>query len=113
MGYRFVLTRKKKYTIKVINLDGYDLEVPKLKTMGSEMKKADTPKDLFREFLKELLNQILDSCDYATVEEFVNSQRGKLVRKIKDPISLGAAKQINNLDAKYAEWQRTEKGWAW
>lgn len=102
------LPAKKKYTIKVVNLDGYDLPVPKLKTMGSEMKKADTPK-IIQDFLKELLNKILDDANYQEVEKYVNSQRGNLIRRIKNPVYLGAAKQINNLDEKYAEWKRTEK----
>ena len=102
------LNAKKKYTIKVVNLDGFDLEKPKLKTVGSEMKKADTPK-VIQDFLKDMMNMILDGASYEEVEKFVNEQRGVLVRAVKDPISLGVSKQINNLDAKYAEWQKTEK----
>ena len=102
------LPSKKKYTIKVVNLDGFDLEVPKLKSMGSEMKKADTPK-VIQNFLKELMDQVLDGAPYEQLEKFVNRQRGKLIRGVKNPISLGVAKQINNLDAKYAEWTRIEK----
>jgi hypothetical protein len=102
------LNAKKKYTIKVVNLDGFDLDPPKLKTVGSEMKKADTPK-VIQDFLKELMHIILDGGSYQKVEEFVNTQRGVLVRKVQDPIALGVSKQINNLDAKYTEYQRTEK----
>ena len=102
------MAAKKKYTIKVVNLDGYDLEVPKLKSMGSEIKKADTPK-VIQTFLKQLMDYILDGESYETIEKFINRQRGILVRGVKNPISLGVAKQINNLDAKYAEWTRIEK----
>lgn len=102
------LNAKKKYTIKVVNLDGFDLDVPKLKTVGSEMKKADTPK-VIQDFLKNMMNIILDGGSYEDVEKFINEQRGILVREVKDPVSLGVSKQVNNLDAKYAEWQRTEK----
>lgn len=102
------LNAKKKYTIKVVNLDGFDLDKPKLKTVGSEMKKADTPK-VIQDFLKGLMDIILDGGSYEEVEKFVNAQRGVLVRAVKDPVQLGAAKQINDLDSKYAEWQRTEK----
>ena len=102
------LNAKKKYTIKVVNLDGFDLDPPKLKTVGSEMKKADTPK-VIQDFLKDLMHLILDGAPYEKVEEFINKQRGLLIRGVKDAIALGVAKQINNLDAKYAEWQRIEK----
>ena len=45
---------KKKYTLRGVNLDGNDLrDKPKLKSMGSEIKKADTPKAV-QEFLKGL-----------------------------------------------------------
>ena len=102
------LNAKKKYTIKVVNLDGFDLNPPKLKTVGSEMKKADTPK-VIQDFLKGMMDMILNGAAYEDVEVFVNSQRGILIREVKDPVALGVSKQINNLDAKYAEWQRTEK----
>jgi hypothetical protein len=102
------LNAKKKYTIKVVNLDGFDLDKPKLKTVGSEMKKADTPK-VIQDFLKKLMDIILDGGQYEKVEEFVNAQRGVLIRNVKDPVALGVSKQINKLDAKYIEWQKTEK----
>ena len=102
------LNAKKKYTIKVVNLDGFDIPEGKLKTVGSEMKKADTPK-VIQDFLKDMMNLILDGADYEKIEEFINRQRGVLIRAVKDPIALGVSKQINNLDSKYAEWQQTEK----
>lgn len=100
------LNAKKKYTIKVVDKEG--TQVNELKTVGSEMKKADTPK-VIQDFLKEMMELILDDRPYADIETFVNEKRKSLVLKIENPIVLGAAKQINNLDAKYAEWQRTEK----
>lgn len=103
------LLAKKKYTLKVVNLDGVDLRAkPKLKSMGSEIKKADTPK-VIQEFLKELMNLILDGEEYSVLENFVNDHRGKLIRNTKDVLALAPAKQVNDLDSKYAEWQRTEK----
>ena len=100
------LNAKKKYTIKVVDNEGKS--VNKLKTVGSEMKKADTPR-VIQEFLKELMEIILDSKPYDDVEEFVNTKRSSLVLKVENPIVLGASKQINNLDSFYAEYQRTEK----
>lgn len=100
------LNAKKKYTIKVVDNEGKS--VNKLKTVGSEMKKADTPR-VIQDFLKELMEQILDDAKYETVEAFVNSKRKSLVFKVDNPIVLGASKQINNLDTFYAEYMRTEK----
>jgi len=103
------LRAKKKYTIKVVNLDGIDLRAkPKLKSMGSEIKKADTPK-VVQDFLKELMNLILDGREYSELELFVNGHRGKLIRDETNLLALAPAKQVNNLDALYAEFQRTEK----
>jgi DNA polymerase elongation subunit (family B) len=103
------LRAKKKYTIRVVNLDGVDLrEKPKLKSMGSEIKKADTPK-VVQDFLKNLMNHVLEGAEYDVLEKFVNSHRGKLIRDEKNLLALAPAKQVNNLDALYAEYQRTEK----
>ena len=100
------LNAKKKYTIKVVDKEGSPVD--ELKTVGSEMKKADTPR-VIQDFLKEMTELILDHQPYSVIEKFVNEKRKTLVLKIDNPIVLGAAKQINNLDAKYAEWKRTEK----
>lgn len=100
------LDAKKKYTIKVVDIEGF--EVNKLKMMGSELKKVDTPK-VIQDFLKELMELILDGQDEKTLETFVNKARRASVFKVENPIVLGAAKGINNLDAYYAEWARTEK----
>lgn len=124
------LDAKKKYTIRVVDLEG--LEVFKLKMMGSELKKVDTPK-VIQDFLKGLLALILDGdlelaarveakeltpseavelvkeASEEDLERYVNANRRQLVFKVENPIVLGAAKGINNLDNYYAEWQRTEK----
>lgn len=100
------LNAKKKYTIAVVDQEGFS--VSKLKMMGSELKKVDTPKAV-QDFLKELMNQILDGQDEKTLEAFVNKSRRSLVIKTDNIIKLGAAKGINNLDTYYAEWSRTEK----
>ena len=103
------LGAKKKYTLKVVNLDGKDLRAkPKQKSMGSETKKADTPK-VVQEFLKKLLNMILDGGEYAEAEKFINTQRSVIIRGVKNLFKVGVAKQINKLDAYYAEYQQVEK----
>lgn len=103
------LGAKKKYTLKVVNLDGKDLRAkPKQKSMGSETKKADTPK-IIQEFLKKLFNMILDGGNYAEAEAFINTSRSVIIRGVKNLFNLGVAKQINKLDAYYADYLKTEK----
>lgn len=103
---RGLFQAKKKYVLKVVDLEG--MEVDKLKSQGSEIKKSDTPK-VIQNFLKKLMNMILAGADYSEVEKFVNSQRQELLGSQADLFSIGIAKQANNLDALYAEWQRVEK----
>lgn len=103
------LKAKKKYTLRVVNLDGKDLrEKPKLKSMGSEIKKADTPK-IVQDFLKEMMDLVLTGKEYTELETFVNSYRGKMINAESDVLQLAPAKQVNNLDEYYADYKRTEK----
>lgn len=104
----FLMT-KKKYTLRVVNLDGNDLrKKPKLKSMGSEIKKADTPK-IVQDFLKDLMDLVLTGRDYEAIEKFINIHRGTLIGRDADVLGLAPAKQVNNLDEYYAEYKRTEK----
>jgi DNA polymerase elongation subunit (family B) len=100
---------KKKYTLRTVNLDGKDLQKkPKLKSMGSEIKKADTPK-IIQDFLKDLMDLILTGSEYDAIEKLVNSHRGTLLGANANVLALAPAKQVNNLDEYYAEYKRTEK----
>lgn len=94
------LSVKKKYLIKVIDLDGKP--VNKLKTMGSEIKKSDTPK-IIQEFLKCMVGMVLDGKSYEEVCEYVNAQRKSVLTKL-NVFQLGVAKQVNNLDKFIAEY---------
>lgn len=100
VGVRGLFQTKKKYMIKVVDLEG--MEVDKLKTQGSEIKKADTPK-IIQEFLKKTVDMILGGESYDDVAEFVCDQR-KHILKGSNVFSLGVAKQVNNLDAFLAEY---------
>ena len=125
------LDAKKKYTIRVVDKEGF--ETFKLKMMGSELKKVDTPK-VIQDFLKGLLGLVLDghedldarleakeitvaqalemsdrSSTEEDLEKYVNKSRKTLVFKTNNPLSLGAAKGINNLDSFTAAWTRAGK----
>lgn len=105
------LNAKKKYTLRVVDKEGKKTD--ELKYMGSELKKADTPK-IIQNFLKGLMDLILtdeDMTDEAfenTLELYVNTNRKGLIHKTDDVIAFGVAKQINNIEKYYTEWKATE-----
>ena len=106
VAIRGVFQAKKKYILRVIDLEG--MAVDKLKSQGSEIKKADTPK-IIQQFLKDLMGLLLDGQAYPAIEEFVNRRRKDLLGKDGDIFSMGVSKQVNNLDAFYAAWTRAGK----
>jgi hypothetical protein len=101
VGSRGLFLAKKKYVIKVYDQDGFS--VNKIKSMGSEIKKADTPK-IIQKFLKDTVEMILDGIDYDTVCNFVIQQRKTVLKNKLNVFALGVAKQVNNLDKYYAEY---------
>lgn len=107
VGSRSLFQAKKKYIIRVVDLDGKPVD--KLKTMGSEIKKSDTPKPI-QQFLKDVVWKILDGQSYSEIETFVNDTRRGLFKKINrdDLLLLGVSKQVNNLDKFYTEFQNVE-----
>lgn len=100
VGIRGLFQAKKKYMVKIVDLEGF--AVDKMKSMGSEIKKADTPK-VIQKFLKTTVDMILDGKEYDDVATFVNQQR-KYVLKQLNVFELGVAKQVNNLDKYAAEY---------
>ncbi len=52
---------------------------------------------------------VLTGKEAKDLETFVNSNRGSLIHRNEDLLSLGSSKSVNNLDAKYAEWTKIEK----
>lgn len=105
------LNAKKKYTLRVVDKEGKKTD--ELKYMGSELKKADTPK-IIQRFLKGLMDLVLDDRDVPddeftlTLENFVNSNRKGLIHKTEDLIAFGVSKQINNLEKYQTEWFNIE-----
>ena len=105
------LNAKKKYTLRVVDKEGKKTD--ELKYMGSELKKADTPK-IIQQFLKGLMDLVLTDEDMLDeeftqiLEDYVNSNRKGLIHKTDDVIAFGVAKQINNVEKYHAEWAATE-----
>ena len=102
VGTRGLFQAKKKYMIKVADLEG--TRVDKLKSMGSEIKKADTPK-IIQQFLKQTVDMILDGRNYEDICEYVNQQRISVLKNKSNVFLLGVAKQVNNLDKYMAEYE--------
>jgi hypothetical protein len=103
VGRRGLFQAKKKYMIKVINLDGYPVD--KLKTMGSEIKKSDTPK-IIRSFLKTTVDMILSGESYDDVCDFVIKQRREIMKNPNNVFKLGVAKQVNNMNKYIGEYAK-------
>jgi 5S rRNA maturation endonuclease (ribonuclease M5) len=105
------LNAKKKYTLRVVDKEGKKTD--ELKYMGSELKKADTPK-IIQKFLKGLMDLVLTDVDYSDeeftkiLEDHVNSNRKGLIHKTSDVIAFGVSKQINNVEKYQNEWLATE-----
>lgn len=95
VAVRGLFQAKKKYMLKVVDLEGK--KVDKIKAMGSEIKKSDTPK-LIQGFLKTLVDMILGGKPYEEVEQYVNTSRKTLVRNTENVLSLAVTKSANNLD---------------
>ncbi len=108
VGERGLFIAKKKYVIKVVDNEGK--AVNKLKTMGSEIKKSDTPRPI-QNFLKEVVSMILDGKTYSELEAYVNSQRKAIFTRMKmmDVIDIGVSKSVNNLKEKYDDYLKYEK----
>jgi hypothetical protein len=101
VAVRGLFQAKKKYMLKVVDLDGFPVD--KMKTQGSEIKKADTPK-IIQKFLKVMVDMILDGKDYDAVATYVNEQRREILKKKTNVFFLGVARQVNNLDKFAAEY---------
>ena len=107
VGRRGLFQAKKKYMIKVFNEEGSSVD--KLKSMGSEIKKADTPK-IIQNFLSKTVNMILDGAMYEEVCDYVLAQRKLILKNPDNAFKLGVAKQVNNLGAYQHAYDMTDKG---
>lgn len=106
-GREVVATRglfqaKKKYMLKVFDLEGKPVD--KIKSMGSEIKKADTPR-IIQLFLKHTVDMILDGKPYDAVAKYVNEQRSEIIKSSTSMFGLGVAKQVNDMDKFEAEYR--------
>ena len=94
VGRSGLFITKKRYAIKVLDLEGWQPPGGKLKIMGMDIKRSDTP-----EFIQDFLEEILDNALEGVPEQDV-------IAKIKDfkqyfqsldPWEKGMPKRVNNL----------------
>jgi DNA polymerase elongation subunit (family B) len=107
---RGIFQAKKKYILRVVNLDGKDIkpgDKKALKVMGGEIKKSDTPK-VIQEFLKNTTLKILDGATYQEIETYVNTERKKF-KSSTDILSIGVSKSVNKLEMYYDDFLKLEK----
>jgi DNA polymerase elongation subunit (family B) len=106
VGSKGLFVTKKRYAILIYDLEGNRLDVDgksgKVKAMGLDLKRADTPK-FVQDFLLDLLTRVLEGADqnYATdrVREF------KQQFSSRPAWEKGTPKRVNNL-TQYAESEK-------
>jgi|SRR5579859_1559801 len=115
VAVRGLFQAKKKYVLKIVDLEGFPPKPDKeIKSQGSEIKKADTPK-IIQKFLKKTVDMILDGSDYDSICTFVNQQRKEILKTKINVFQIGVTKQVNKLDKFLAEYNnpgtvRSESG---
>lgn len=110
IGDRTLFITKKRYAINIFDLEGkrqdIDGKMGKIKAMGLDLKRADTPKYV-QEFLMEVLMMVLGG-----------SQRDEVIEKIRtfkrwlseqDPWTKGSPKSVNNLTNHTIKFEKTGK----
>jgi len=94
VGRAGLFITKKRYAINVLDLEGWQPEGGKLKVMGLDIKRSDTP-----EFVQDFLSEILLDClNKDTEDEVINKiKQFKADFKAMEPWSKGMPKRVNNL----------------
>ena len=94
VGRAGLFITKKRYAINCLDIEGYQPEGGKLKAMGLDLKRSDTP-----EFIQDFLEEILKDClNGATESEVIDKIRDyKKYFKTLDPWKKGMPKRANNM----------------
>jgi len=105
---RGLFIKKKRYAVMVIDKEGKRLDKDgnpgKVKPMGLDLKRSDTPK-VIQDFLSEVLATVLDS---ATTEEVIDRIRDfKRQFTVRPGWEKGSPKRVNNLTM-YSERERKD-----
>lgn len=110
VGKKGLFISKKRYGILVIDDEGTRMDVEgksgKLKVMGLEIKRSDTP-EYMQDFLKEILLKTLEG---ATEEQVIDRIK-EFRQQFRDmpPWEKGTPKRVNNLTKYTKQWEKTGK----
>ncbi len=96
VGRAGLFITKKRYAINCWDIEGYQPEGGKLKIMGMEIKRSDTP-EFVQNFLEEVLNDALSGKTESEVIEKIRAFK-KEFQSI-EPWKKGMPKRVNNLTA--------------
>ena len=89
-----LFVKKKRYAALVIDDEGNRIEGGKLKIMGMETQRSDTP-DFIQTFLKQILRDVLSDLSSEEVIQKIRKYRQEL--RAMDPWILGTPKRCNGL----------------
>lgn len=108
VGRAGLFITKKRYAIKVLDLEGWQPEGGKLKIMGMDIKRSDTP-----EFIQDFLEEILDNALEGESESDVLAKIKEFKKEFQsmEPWLKGMPKRVNNLTMygeKLAKQRRVE-----
>lgn len=110
VGQKGLFISKKRYGILVIDDEGTRMDTEgksgKLKVMGLEIKRSDTP-EYMQDFLKEILLKTLEGATENQIIERIKEFRQQF--RDMPPWEKGTPKRVNNLTKYTAQWARTGK----
>lgn len=110
VGSRGLFLKKKRYAILKYWEDGFRLDVDgkpgKIKAMGIEIKRSDTPKYI-QEFLEETLTDLLVGAEEAVLRAKVRAFKKEF--KDKPSTDKGSPRTVKNYSNKFKEYEETGK----
>ena len=106
VGRSGLFITKKRYAIKCLDIEGYQPEGGKLKIMGMEIKRSDTP-EFVQDFLEEVLNDALSGVPEKDV--IAKAREFKKNFQSLDSWKKGMPKRVNNLTTYTEKLRSTRK----
>ena len=107
VGRSGVFITKKRYAIMCLDIEGYQPEGGKLKVMGMDIKRSDTPEfiqDFLEECLSDALNGSTENAVIAKIKDF------KEMFKSLEPWKKGMPKRANNITNYTKKYNKQIKG---
>ena len=103
VGQSGLFITKKRYAIKVLDMEGWQPEGGKLKVMGMDIKRSDTP-EFVQDFLEGILDEALSGVEEDTVIK--NVREFKTYFRGLEPWKKGMPKRVNNLTPYTAKYEK-------